>query len=141
MDTSKYRGTKALSQLALLEEVILLLQSEHGRIPISNANGGFKVITIDGTAKDLSDGGAIPTEAGSATIMVEANSGVTKLDRCVRFTENDTPPTETAGFFLGDADWYEVSGDALNDISFISGESGQTATLFVQFNQSTETDK
>lgn len=139
MKDSNYRDGNGSSQREYLEEVILQLSGIHGKIPLDGPEG-FKAITIDGTVRDLSEGSAIPANAGSATIMIEASAGVTLTDRCVRFTENDQAPTVAVGFFLGDADIYEVSGDALNNISFISGDPGQTSTLFVQFHQDTTTD-
>lgn len=136
MKNSAYRQTGASSQLDYLEELILQGVGERGKLPINNAGGGFVQINVQDAVLGLSP----PANAGSATIMIEGDATNTDAAKAVRFTENDLDPTAALGFFLGDGDIFEVSGDALADFNMISAEAGKTQKVFVQFYEALEKD-
>lgn len=131
---SKFKNGKNYTP-DLLEEIILQGVGESGKVPMAHADGGFVELTVEDTEVDFT----VPANAGSATIMVQADATATDSTKAIRFTENDATPTNAFGFVLGDGDFYEVAGDMLNDFSMISAEVGKSHKVFVQFYESIAT--
>jgi hypothetical protein len=131
---SKFKQGEA-KPMDLLEELILQGVMESGKVPILDEDGGFEEIEVASAAVELT----VPSNCGSATIMVEADLTTGNLSKAIRFTENDTPPTDSFGFVLGDGDFYEVSGDILSTFSMISKEAEKTHKVFVQYYKSIKT--
>lgn len=119
-----------------LEELILQGTGEVGKVPMSDADGGFVQLSVVNEEMALT----VPTGAVAATIMVEADATAVTPTRCLRFTENDTEPTSSVGFFLGDGDIYEISGSTIATFSMITIEAGKTTVVSVQFYSSIKPD-
>lgn len=139
MSKSNYRKRNPKSKNDYIEELILMKYGEYTKEPILESDGGYEVITVDNTVKQLN----IPSGAnitgdiavGSATIMCEGGTGI-----LVRFKENGTNPNENEGHFLQSGDILEVGREQLESIKFTTAQAGITSTLQIQYYFSLELD-
>ncbi|MDW3191899.1 MAG: hypothetical protein R8G66_06030 [Cytophagales bacterium] len=120
--------------LDFMEELITIVGKEKGTVAISEENGGYEDISFDEiSTKSLNP----PSEAVSATLMVENTSLTLTTSILLRFKENGTPPSENSGFGLGHQDIYELVGksnlQAFQAINLVTG-----VALRVQYYQTAQ---
>lgn len=131
LQKSPYHRRNSAEILNYLEELILVQSKEEGFLPISEQEGGYYDLLIDGNeAKQL----VVPQEAVSAVIVVEADASSTSFQRVVRFKENGSDPTANSGFALGENDMYSIIGKQnLANFKVIGIENDKIHTLRGQF--------
>ena len=122
-----------------LEELVLQVSGERGRVAISEEENGYQDLNVNNAGpKSLT----VPERTVSAEIHVEADPTSAIATRAIRYKHNGSAPASSSGMALGNGDVIEVFGkDNLDQFMAIGIETGKSHWLRIQYYASAQKEQ